>query len=190
MHLFNRFIKPLKTHAIRMVVHFVCVVCVSYMVPSFQSMAIADELVEYKVKAAFIYNFIAFTQWPEESRALNLCVYGEDYFGSEIDKLQYKPVNNQQIKVKRIGSIEQLKSCQIVFFSRSVSTQLPSLLDKIKHEPILTLADYPYAVTQGVVINMSVSNERIVFEINLGKARSADLNISSRLLQLAEKVYQ
>ena len=190
MQLFNRRIRRMNTLVKRCVVYFVCAVCIGYMFPSFQSAAFADELVEYKVKAAFIYNFIAFTQWPEEMQSLNLCVYGEDYFRGELDKLQSKPVNGQQIKVKRIGSTEQLKDCQIIFFSKSVRAQILSLLDQIKNEPILTLADYPKAITQGIVIDMSVSNERIVFEINLREARNSNLNISSRLLQLAIEVHQ
>ncbi|GJL76261.1 YfiR family protein [Nitrosomonas sp.] len=191
MHLFNQLIRPLNTFVKRSVVHFLCAVCVGYMFPSSQSAAFADELVEYKVKAAFIYNFIAFTQWPADTgQTLNLCIYGKDYFDDEIDKLQNRSVNNHQIKVIRTDSIEQLQDCQAIFFSKSVREKLPALLDVIRNKPVLTLADSPGAATQGVAINMALSNEKIVFEINLREARSSGLNISARLLSLAVKVYQ
>ncbi len=190
MHLFNRLIRLLNTFVKRSVVHFLCAVCIGYILPSSQSAAFAEELVEYKVKAAFIYNFIAFTQWPADTgQTLNLCIYGKDYFGNEIDKLQNRSVNNHQIKVIRTDSTEQLHDCQAIFFSKSVREKLPVLLDIIQNKPILTLADSPGATTEGVAINMTLSNEKIVFEINLREARNSGLNISARLLNLAVKVY-
>ena len=151
----------------------------------------ADSMVEYQVKAAFIYNFIAFTHWPDStSQTINLCIYGEDYFGQEIDKLQNRPVNNRHIKVTRIADFNQLKACQAIFFSKSVSSQLSSILNDLQNEPILTLADNPNATAQGIAINMSLVNEKIVFEINLTKVRASGLDISSKLLQLAVKVHQ
>ena len=191
MNLFNRFIKPLCALLKKGVVHAVCVVCIGFVFPAMQSDAVAEEIIEYKVKAAFIYNFLVFTQWPEETgETLNLCIYGRDYFGSEIDSLQSKPVNNRQIKVKRLSNTDQFKDCQAIFFSKSINAELSTLLDKILGEPILTLADSSTAVTHGVAINMSLSNEKIIFEVNLRNARNAGLNISSRLLQLAVKVHQ
>ncbi|PTN11072.1 YfiR family protein [Nitrosomonas aestuarii] len=192
MHFFNRLIRLLSTIAKESVVYFLCAICMGFILPSLQSTACADELVENKVKAAFIYNFMAFTQWPEDTgQTLNLCIYGEDYFGHEIDKLENKSVNNHQIKVIRTDdSIEQLQDCQVIFFSKSVGEKLPALLATIQNKPILTLADSPGAAIQGVAINMALSNEKIVFEINLSEARSSGLNISARLLNLAVKVYQ
>lgn len=191
MHLFNRLIRALNTFAKRSVVHFLCTVCIGYMFPSLQSAAFADELVEYKVKAAFIYNFIAFTQWSEETgQTLNLCFHGKDHFGNEIDKLHNRSVNNHQIEIRRTDSIAQLQHCQAVFFSKSEREKLPVLLDTLANKPVLTIADHPEAASHGVVINMAVSNEKIVFEINLRTARSSGLNISARLLNLAVDVYQ
>ncbi|WP_049785384.1 YfiR family protein [Nitrosomonas sp. Is79A3] len=148
-------------------------------------------MVEYQVKAAFIYNFIAFTHWPDStSQTINLCVYGEDYFGNEIDKLESRSVNKRHIKVIRIDNVEKLKECQAIFFSKSVSNNLSSILVNLQNEPILTLADTPNATSKGITINMSLINEKIVFEINLAIARESGLDISSKLLQLAVKVHQ
>ncbi|MDR4518784.1 MAG: YfiR family protein [Nitrosomonas sp.] len=191
MNFFNRFIQPLSMRLKRGVVHAVCVVCLGFVLPYAQSDAFAEEIIEYKVKAAFIYNFLIFTQWPEETgETLNLCIYGRDYFDGEIDLLESKPVNGRQIQVKRISVTDQFNDCQAIFFSKSISNELSTLLDKISDKPILTLADSSTAVTHGVAINMDLSNERIIFEINLRNARDAGLNISSRLLQLAVKVHQ
>ncbi len=174
----------------RSIFNLLLALCLSFIMLASQSIAIANSQIEYQVKAAFIYNFIAFTQWPDNAnKTINLCLYGENYFGDEINKLQSKPVNNHHIKVKHIYNPEELKDCQAIFFSKSVTNNLPSILKNLQNKPILTLADDPDATPQSVTINMNVVNEKIVFEINLGAARSSGLDISSKLLQLAVKVY-
>lgn len=159
--------------------------------PFTSPLAHADEMLEYQVKAAFIYNFIAFTQWPENAEpAINLCLYGEDYFGQEIDKLQNKSVGARPIKVVRIRNSDQLPKCQVIFFSKSVNNTMADIISNLESNPILMLADSPNAIAQGVTIGMSLVNEKIVFEINLASARKSGLDISSKLLQLATKVHQ
>ena len=153
--------------------------------------SIADTLDEYQVKAAFIYNFIAFTQWPYEiNQPLNFCIYGEDYFGQEIDHLQVKQINNQPIHVLRFSQLEEIRVCQVLFISKSNISSLSSILAFAQDQSILTIADTPDAAIKGIMINMIVAQNRILFEINLQSARNAKLDISSKLLQLAMKVYQ
>ncbi len=151
----------------------------------------ANNLKEYQLKAAFLYNFIAFTQWPDGiNQTLKICVYGEDYFGQEIDKLQTKSVHGSSIKILRLASLEESKECQVLFISKSAISTLPDILTSIQGKNILTIADSPVAASEGVIINMILSQNKINFEINLQSARSVKLNISSKLLQLASKVYQ
>lgn len=191
MPIFDRLIRRSSTIVKRCVYGFILAIGLGYGLPVTHSIAKAGGVFEYQVKAAFIYNFIAFTQWPENlDPTINLCVYGEDYFGNEIDKLQNKPVDKRHIKVARLNSPEKLAGCQVIFFSKSVSSNLSNLLRSLPGQPILTLADNPDAISQGVVINMNLANEKIVFEINLGIARKSGLDISSKLLQLATKVHQ
>ncbi len=191
MHLFNRLLKRSDKFVKRSFYHFLFALYLGFCLPVSHSVAMANSMIEYQVKAAFIYNFIAFTHWPDStSQTINLCIYGEDFFGQEIDKLQNRSVNNRHIKVTRIADFDQLKACQVIFFSKSVSSQLSSILNDLQNEPILTLADNPNATAQGIAINMSLVNEKIVFEINLTRVRASGLDISSKLLQLAVKVHQ
>ena len=163
-----------------------------YGLPVAHAPAQASSTLEYRVKAAFIYNFIAFTQWPDgiANHTINLCLYGEDHFGPEIDKLQEKSVGARSIKVLRVQDATQLKQCQVAFFSKSTGNNLGGILSGLSAAPILTLADNPDAISQGIAINMNLVNDKIVFEINLGVARNNGLDISSKLLQLATKVHQ
>ena len=185
-----RLFRLLNTSMIRSIFNLLLASCLCFVILAPQAVAIASNQIEYQVKAAFIYNFIAFTQWPDNTdKTVNLCLYGENDFGDEINKLQSKPVNNRHIRVEHINNPEKLKDCQVIFFSKSVQKNLSSILEDLQNKPILTLADNPDAISQSVAINMNVVNEKIVFEINLGAARRSGLDISSKLLQLAIKVY-
>lgn len=191
MHFLNRLFRPPDDFLKRSVGHCLLVFWLSFGVPIVQPVAMADDMLEYQVKAAFIYNFIVFTQWPDNtSETIQLCVYGEDYFKHELDKLHNRSVGKRHIRVVRVQSAEKLTQCQVIFFSKSVSNNLSSTLIDLQDKSILTLADSPNAISQGIVINMNVINEKIVFEINLAAARKSGLDISSKLLQLAVKVHQ
>ena len=181
----------MTTVATRSVYAGLLVFALGYGLPVAHTPANANSTLEYQVKAAFIYNFIAFTHWPESmGGTINLCVYGEDHFGSEIDKLQNRSVDKRNIKVMRLDNPKKLTDCQVIFFSKPVSNDLSGILSSLNNQPILTLADNPAAVPQGIIINMNLVNDKIVFDINLGAARKSGLDISSKLLQLAAKVIQ
>lgn len=187
----NLLIKLPATFVNRCVCYTIAALWLGFPLSISHSVAKADSPLEYQVKAAFIYNFIAFTHWPDNTnQVILLCVFGEDHFGNEIDKLQNRSIDKRHINVVRISDPDQLKQCQAIFFSKSVSNNLASILNSLPNEPILTLADTPNAASKGIAINMSLMNQKIVFEINLAIARKSGLDFSSKLLQLAAKVYQ
>ena len=154
-------------------------------------LARSEELPEYRLKAAFLYNFAVFTEWPADvGSTLNLCLYGSDPFGAEIDPLNGKKVGERSVALQRKSTLESLKGCQIVFVAATSIGQLPRVLESLRGQPVLTLADTPGAVHQGAALNMAVAQGRITFEANLAAARAARLNLSSKLLRLATEVIQ
>jgi YfiR/HmsC-like len=158
---------------------------------AFANGARAEDLPEYRLKAAFVFNFVAFTEWPAETGGtLNVCVYGADPFGKEIDGLQGKAAAERTIAVQRKAGSESLRDCQAVFIAASAIDHLPRVLDALRGRPVLTIADSPGAMRQGVALNMVVVQNRVAFEVNLQSARSAGLNFSSKLLRLAAEVQQ
>ena len=151
----------------------------------------ADGLPEYRLKAAFVYNFMAFAEWPSETGAtLNLCIQGDDPFGKEIDALQGKAIGHRAIALHRKTGSESLKHCQAVFVALSAMDGLPRLLDSVRGRPVLTLADSAGAMRRGVMINMELVQGKVSFEANLAAARASGLNLSSKLLRLATEVQQ
>ncbi|EHQ52807.1 hypothetical protein ECTPHS_08953 [Ectothiorhodospira sp. PHS-1] len=146
---------------------------------------------EYQLKAAFLYNFALFTEWPDQvGDTLYLCVHGRDPFGEDLAKLDHRSVGTRTILTRHTLTLTELQSCQMVFISSAAIGQLPQILGTLEGAPVLTVADTPGAMRQGVALNMVRQHNRIAFEANLMAARAHGLNLSSRLLRLATEVEQ
>lgn len=146
---------------------------------------------EYRVKAAFLYNFALFTVWPTDTgRTLNLCIEGTDPFGAEIDPLQGKPIGDRVIAIQRLSHGDTFAGCQIVYIAPTAIGRLPRIIERLGSTGTLTVADSPGAAQQGVALNMAVSHNKVTFEANLAAARAAGLGLSSKLLRLATEVIQ
>jgi hypothetical protein len=145
---------------------------------------------EYQIKAAYLYNFATFTEWPEPlSAQVSLCIYGPDPFGSTLDAaLAGKDIGGRPVAVIRTNSVESLTDCSMVFVSAGVISNLPRVLDTLRGHSVLTVADSPGAAVAGVMLNMRQQSNRIGFEANLGAARQHRISISFQLLRLAIQV--
>jgi hypothetical protein len=145
---------------------------------------------EYELKAAFVYNFASFTDWPPNAApGMSVCVIGQDPFGRALDTLEGKVVKGQSLTVHRISTIAEARTCRVLFISASEANNLPRLLAAVKDLPVLTVADMEDAAQQGVIIGLAIDKQRITFEINASAARNANIVLSSRLLSLARNVY-
>jgi uncharacterized protein DUF4154 len=165
--------------------------CLGLALIGFAPAALSDDLPEYRLKAAFLYNFALFTEWPAEIGAtLNLCVYGKDPFGEELNALQGKAVGDRHLAVRRVTGIEALSACEIVFIAGASGEGISRVLSSLRGATVLSIADVPGAAKQGVALNMSVVHNKITFEANLAAARTANLKLSSKLLSLATEVIQ
>ena len=150
----------------------------------------ADEAPEYRLKAEYLYRFAQFTEWPVEAgNTLNLCVHGTDPFGTELDALQGKLVERRNIVVLRNVNADALAGCQIIYIAPAAA-DVRQVLEQIKGRPVLIVADTPGAARLGVTLNMSVVKGHVSFEANMQAARSARINLSSRLLRFATEVIQ
>jgi hypothetical protein len=147
---------------------------------------------EYRIKAAFIYNFAKFTRWPASSfadgeTALGFCIYGEDPFGGALDAVAGKTIRGRKVAVRRIAAIAAGDGCHLLFISGSEAERLTGILAALNDRPVLTVADMPDFARAGGIINLKTTEEdKLRFEINTGTAQRAGLRFSSKLLNLAE----
>lgn len=145
---------------------------------------------EYVLKAAFIYNFATFTDWPPGTgNTLNLCVAGSNPFGKALDILEGKALGSMRFTIKLPAAGESLRGCQILFISASEQPNIGKLLEEIKGTPVLTITEGSGMAQRGVIIGLIMDQKKIRFEVNLEEARRARLHISSKLLTLARTIY-
>lgn len=147
-----------------------------------------EPMPEYAMKAAYLYNFALFTEWPTTpGEQLNLCLLGRDAFGTAIDSIDGKPVNGMRIEVSRVTAAGNISHCQMLFLGELDGVNPQRLLRDIEGLPMLTVTDD--SALDGVMIRMSIRNKRLTFEINSEAVRRARLTLSSKLLRLASNVY-
>jgi hypothetical protein len=150
---------------------------------------------EYAIKAAYVYQFSSFIEWPPEAvpdpaTPFCICVLGEDPFGPLLDALQHKTVQGRAVAIKRVKQIQESGGCQTLFVSASEAPRLDKILTALGTHPILTVADLPGFAQAGGAIEFIHQGNNIRFAINLDTARRAGLKISSKLLSLATVVRQ
>ncbi len=149
---------------------------------------------EYQLKAAFLYNFAKFVEWPEDSfsdsdNVLTIGLLGDDPFGEILDKtVRGKAISGRRFEIRRIRNRDEIGDCHMVFVSRSTETTLDVTLDHLKGLSILSVSDIDDFARRGGMINFVSHDDHISFEINPKAARGAGLNISSKLLRVASVV--
>jgi len=146
---------------------------------------------EYQVKAAFLYNFAKFVEWPVNAPGTRFCIgiLGTDPFGPLIDEtLAGRTLGSRGVVVRRFSRPEDAFDCQIVFVASS-ATPLKLLLRRFEGKAVLTVGDAPAFCQSGGIIGFQVAERRIRFAVNLEAAERAQLQLSSKLLSLATKVW-
>jgi hypothetical protein len=156
----------------------------------------ASTATEYAVKAAFLYNFAKYIQWPRTSAALpnrpfTIGVIGKDPFGPPLDDaMRGQSVQRRAIVVRRFTRIEEVANCDVLFVSSSESGSLPRILQALGNAPVLTVGDMDQFAAHGGMINLVIEETRVVFEINVEAVKRAGLKPGSQLLRLARIVKQ
>jgi YfiR/HmsC-like len=145
---------------------------------------------EYQVKAAFLYNFLKFVDWPAQSFASGsspfiIGVVGDDRFNSAIDQaISGKTANGRSIIAKRFKSFKSLTYCHILFISTSERDSVGQILATIG-PGVLTVSESDGFIQSGGIINFTIVDSKVRFEINHSAADRAGVKISAKLLSLA-----
>ena len=146
---------------------------------------------EYQVKAAFLFNFAKFVEWPPEAFATDtspivIGVLGENPFGGDLEAtIRSKQINNRSLVIKEFRSPTEATNCHILFISASEKTRLPEILSGLSKTNVLTVSETEGFTASGGMVNFVRENNKIRFQINDAAARSANLRVSSKLLSLA-----
>jgi hypothetical protein len=149
---------------------------------------------EYQVKAAYLFNFGQFVEWPAQAWSspnapFVICVIGSDPFGTALDDVaRGETLGGHPLQVRRIARPEEVRDCQILFFGRSEAGRIQQTLQALQGRSVLTVTDIEGAENQGAMIVLRNDSKHIRMRINLGAAKAGHLVISSKLLRPAEVV--
>lgn len=170
----------------------------------------ATEL-EYKVKAAFLYNFTKFVDWPDEkiadaNKPIIIGIIDDNPSEEVYEPLEKKSVKGRQIQIKYFreivlpsdpeeddeeryhDTIQSLKDCHVLFICDPLSQKHTNVIRVIRGANVLTIGESSQFILKGGIVNFVKRDQKIRFEINLATAREANLKIRSGLLKLAVRV--
>ncbi|HEY9509510.1 MAG TPA: YfiR family protein [Verrucomicrobiae bacterium] len=146
---------------------------------------------EYQLKAAFLFNFAKFVDWPpaaftNSTAPFVIGVLGQDPFGKDLENtVRNKSIGGHAIVARAVASIPDARQCQILFVSNSESKRLREILDGLRGASVLTVGENEKFFVAGGMVNFVVEGRKIRFQINDAAAKAAGLKISSKLLSLA-----
>ncbi len=167
---------------------------------------------EYQLKAAFLYNFIMFIDWPEEKTSdcngpIIIGVIGNDPFGDAFEPVKNKKVKGNNVVIERFKGLEELKEssekgfqqhpqieairkCHVLFVCSSEKKWIREIINLLEGDGILTVGDIEGFLEAGGTINFVMEDKKVRFEINVTAVKRAKLKIRSQLLRLAKRVVE
>jgi hypothetical protein len=153
--------------------------------------AVAAPPTEYEVKAAYLYNFLKFVEWPADRAAAAagpfcIAVVGADPFGPLLDKtVASKEIRGRPVTIRRVGEPKAALGCHVIFFGRIHDVPTTKTLRALAGTGALTVGDQPGFAQKGGMVNFVLDADSVGFEINPAAAAREGLTLSPRLLQLA-----
>lgn len=150
---------------------------------------------EYQLKAAFLFNFAKFIDWPATNFSspqspFIICILGTDPFGHAMDDvLRDKSIDNRPVVISRLKNITEAKQCHMVFVSQSETARLADIIQELRGARILLVGESDGFAAAGGMIQFTREDNHVRFLINSDAADRAGLKVSSKLLSLARVIH-
>lgn len=155
------------------------------------SAAAAQTVTASALKAAFLYNFVRFTEWPADAARtgpLTICVLGDPAVARELDHtVKAHAIDGRQVAVSRV-TVDGLRACHVLYLTGLDRKRSKEIIDELNGEPVLTVSDDDRFAETGGIVRLFVVDSKIRFDINLDASLRAQLRISSRVLSLGKIV--
>lgn len=158
------------------------------------AMAQDGSSLEYAVKAAYLYKFAPFVEWPDTAfdsatSAVNLCVVGYDPFGAALDEtVRDQRIGDRPVEVRRLARVDRSSDCHILYAAGSDAQPVADILEAVSGTPVLTFTDAARSPQEKGIVHLVINENRVRFEIDDQSAATNGLQISSKVLSLAVSV--
>ena len=145
---------------------------------------------ERQIKAAFLYNFVKFVDWPNEvlpatDDTISICVLSDDPVYEALETINGKTVKGRRLTVRRVDAVKDLALCHVAYFGITEEKRLPQFITGLQGSIVLTVGEIDRFAQSGGIINFVVVNNKVRFEINVDRAERAHLKLGSLLLSVA-----
>lgn len=150
---------------------------------------------EYQLKAAFLFNFAKFIEWPLGSFSgpqapFSICILGADPFGPLMEEtVRGQAISGRVVRVRRVRNPADLRRCQIAFISTTEKNHLQDIFQAVRGANVLLVGETSGFTEAGGAIEFQMMDNRVRFSINPEAAERAGLRVSSKLLSLATIVH-
>jgi len=158
------------------------------------SNASAQKRSPYEVKAAALYNFARFVEWPpgvfsDTASPVIIGILGEDQFSDILTRtVKGKVVKGRALTIRRFRNVEDIESCHILFISPSEEKHLGKIFSEVAEKHVLTVGETEYFALKGGMIGFVIRDNKVRCEINIRAAERSALRVSPKLLKVAEIV--
>ena len=153
------------------------------------SLSANESVNEYELKAAYVFNFLKFVEWPQEKRTdfnqIHLCAFSTDPLLPYLKPLEKRQVRGHSIRVLAYDSAEDVQACQVIYLRGISSSKRKDILALVDSRPVLTVGEEGEYSDDDEIINFFSEGGKLRFDINYRQVRNRDLAMSSRLLNLA-----
>ncbi len=155
------------------------------------SVASADDRAE-RIKAAFVYNFAKFVEWPVDAFAasdtpIRLCALSSEASNNRLDLIQGRSAQGRDIALMLLDSAQQSGNCHILYLAKP-HANYDGMLATLNGKPVLTISEDVNFVDRNGMVSLFIDDNHVRFRINLKAAQATGLKVSARILQLAQEV--
>ncbi len=150
---------------------------------------------EYKIKAVFLYNFTRFIDWPNSAftsreEPFKIGIVGTDPFGEYLEEaVRNEKVGGRPIVIERYKNVKEIKDCQLLYIHSKDQREIKNIINFVQSKNILTVCDNPEFMKWGGMIRIYSDDNKIRMQINDSAARSVNIKVSAKLLNVAEVYY-
>jgi hypothetical protein len=155
------------------------------------TLASSQDVTEPALKAAFIYNFAKFTEWPADlvpvAEPFVMCVVGDEAVGDALERaVKARMLAGHSMAVSNLQPAGPQRVCQILYVSGVTAAQAALLVAAVRDVPVLTISDLDGFMERGGIAQFFFEHGRLRFSVHIESAKRARLQISSKLLALAK----
>ena len=148
-----------------------------------------------EVKAAFLFNFTKFVQWPADAfpnatSPFVIGILGDDTVSDSLREIiRGKTVSGHELRLRRVSPNDDLAQLQVLFISKSDNIRVSDIVARVNAKAVLTIGDTAGFCASGGDIQLDVDDSQVRFEVNLDATQRSRLDVSSKLLTLAKVVH-